>query len=94
MILFSSIALTPALVAANTTAEQSFVIPAVSPALAPGAVVVTVNKPTAQAGLGIVGSRLIDATHLGITFSNNTAGGFDANGGGNVCLLNQERVTE
>jgi hypothetical protein len=33
---------------------------------------VFVNKPTAQAGLGIVGCRVTAANTLGITFSNNT----------------------
>ncbi|HEX6512359.1 MAG TPA: hypothetical protein VF157_08675, partial [Chloroflexota bacterium] len=60
--------LTPAAVAANTTAEQSFVVASpFSATTAPAAVI----KPTVQAGLGIVGHRQIDATHLGVTFSNN-----------------------
>jgi predicted RecA/RadA family phage recombinase len=58
----------PASVAANTTAEQSLVVTG----FVAGDVVVAVSKPTAQAGLGIVGVRLIDATHVGVTFSNNT----------------------
>lgn len=75
-IVISSIALTPALVAANQSAEQSFVIPALPAVLVgAGAAVVTVNKPTNNAGLGIVNARVIDATHLGITFGNFTAGG-------------------
>lgn len=61
--------LTPAAVAANTTAEQSFVVAG----LAANDVITGVSKPTAQAGLGIVGVRYIDATHIGVTFSNNTA---------------------
>lgn len=62
--------LSPALVAANTTAEQTF-------AVAGLAVndVVTVNKPTAQAGLGIVGARVSGAGTLAITFANVTAAG-------------------
>lgn len=63
-------ALTPALVAANTTAEQTFTVNG----LVVGDVV-TVNKPTAQAGLGIVGARVSAANTLAITFSNNTAAG-------------------
>lgn len=64
-----TLTLSPASVAANTTAEQTFTLP--------GAVAATdyvyVNKPTAQAGLGIVGARVSDANTLAITFSNNTA---------------------
>ena len=36
---------------------------------------VIVNKPTAQAGLGIVGARVSAADTLAITFSNNTGSG-------------------
>jgi len=64
-----SLVASPAAVAANTTAEQSFAVGApFSATTVPAGVV----KPTAQAGLGIAGHRMIDATHLGITFSNNT----------------------
>ena len=67
-----SISLTPALVAANTTAEQTFTCT--------GLVVATdhiigVSKPTAQAGLGIVGWRVTADNTIGITFANVTAGG-------------------
>lgn len=62
--------LSPAIVAANTTAEQLFTVTGVKT----GDVVV-VNKPTAQAGLGIVGIRVSAANQVGITFSNNTAAG-------------------
>jgi hypothetical protein len=34
---------------------------------------ITVNKPTAQAGLGVVGARVSVANQIAITFSNNTA---------------------
>lgn len=66
-----SVTLTPALVAANTTAEQTFTVTGV------GATdtCVGVSKPTAQAGLGIVGWRVTAADTIGITFSNNTAAG-------------------
>jgi len=66
-----SLTLSPALVAANTTAEQTFTLTGV----ASGDVVVSINKPTAQAGLGIVGWRVSAANQIGITFSNNTAAG-------------------
>ena len=59
--------LTPAQVAANTSAEQTFTITG----LAVGDHV-TVNKPTAQAGLGIVGARVSAANTLALTFMNAT----------------------
>lgn len=62
-----ALTLSPSLVAANTTAEQSFATSVTS-----GDVIVGVSKPTAQAGLGIVGWRA-SGTTLFITFSNNTA---------------------
>lgn len=65
-----SLALSPSAVSANTTAEQTFTASGV----AVGDVVIAVNKPTAQAGLGIVGFRVTAANTVGITFSNNTAG--------------------
>lgn len=61
-------ALTPAAVAANTTAEQTFTVTGLATNDK-----VFVNKPTAQAGLGIVGMRVSAANTLAITFSNNTA---------------------
>lgn len=65
----ASIALSPAQVAANTTAEQTFTVPG----LLANDVVHSISKPTAQAGLGIVGWRVTAANTVGITFSNNTA---------------------
>lgn len=61
-------ALTPASVAPNTTAEQTFTVPGL-----PAAVPVIVNKPTAQTGLSIGGARVSAANTLAITFVNNTA---------------------
>lgn len=66
-----SVSLSPALVAANTTAEQTFTVTG----LEVGDVILSVNKPTAQAGLGIVGFRVSAANQIAITFSNNTAAG-------------------
>lgn len=66
-----SLALSPSAVSANTTAEQTFTATGV----AVGDVVVCINKPTAQAGLGIVGFRVTAANTIGITFSNNTGAG-------------------
>ena len=60
--------LSPALVAINTTAQQTFTVPGVQV----GDVIVNVEKPTHQAGLGVVGARVTAANTVGITFSNNT----------------------
>ena len=62
-----SVTLSPALVNANTTAEQTFTVNG----LLVGDMAV-VTKPTAQAGLGVVNSRVSAANTLAITFSNNT----------------------
>jgi len=62
-----SVTLTPAAIVLNTTAEQTFTVNGLL-----AGDVVCVNKPTAQAGLGIVGCRVSAANTLGITFSNNT----------------------
>lgn len=64
-----SSALTPASVAANTTAEQTFTIAGLNTSD-----LVFVNKPTAQAGLGIVGTRVTATDTIGITYGNPTAG--------------------
>lgn len=61
-------ALTPASVAANTTAEQSFNVTGL-----PANSIVVVNKPSAQAGLGILGARVTGANYAGITYTNYTA---------------------
>ncbi len=62
------VTLSPALVAINTTAQQTFTVPGVQV----GDVIVNVEKPTHQAGLGVVGARVTAANTVGITFSNNT----------------------
>lgn len=64
--------LSPAIVAANTTAEQTFTI---SGLVASTDTVIGVSKPTAQAGLGIVGWRVSADNTIAITFSNNTGSG-------------------
>lgn len=61
--------LTPAQVAINTTAEQTFTVNGLKVGDA-----VFVNKPTAQAGLGIVGARVSAANTLAINFVNATGG--------------------
>ena len=63
-----SASLTPAQVAANTTAEQTFTVNGVAVGD-----VIFVNKPTAQAGLGIAGVRVSAANQVAITFVNATA---------------------
>jgi hypothetical protein len=62
--------LSPTIVAANTTAEQTFTVSGLTTADT-----LSCNKPTAQAGLGIVGLRVSAADTLAITFSNNTGAG-------------------
>jgi hypothetical protein len=63
------IKLTPALVVANTTAEQTFTVPGLSVGDN-----VQVSKPTTQAGLGIVNARVSAANTLAIAYCNTTAG--------------------
>lgn len=60
--------LSPASVAANTTIEQQFTVTGLQPGY-----LAQVNKPTAQAGLDIVGCRVVSNNVLGITFCNVTA---------------------
>lgn len=62
---------TLAAVGAATSAEQTVSVPG----LQTTDVVVGVSKPTAQAGIGIVGYRVASAGNLGITFMNATAAG-------------------
>lgn len=72
-ILFSALfglPLSPASVAANTSAEQLFAFPG----LLLGADYVTgVSKPSAQAGLSIGNVRVSGNNQVGITFTNSTA---------------------
>lgn len=65
------VTLSPALVGPNTTAEQTFAVTGVLATDVVGAI----NKPTAQAGLGIVGARVPSAGNIAITFSNTTGAG-------------------
>ena len=64
--------LSPAAVSANTSAEQTFTLPGVKLATD---TILNVVKPTAQAGLGIVGMRVSADNTVGITFMNNTGAG-------------------
>lgn len=63
----------PASVGAATSAEQTFTVTG----LAVGDVILSVNKPTATAGVGIVNARVSAANTLALTFMNATAGAVD-----------------
>ena len=65
-----SVTLSPALVAANTTAEQTFTVNGLQIADWVG-----VSKPTTQAGLAVTGARVSAANTLAIAFGNFTASG-------------------
>lgn len=67
---FIKVVLSPAIVAANTSAEQTFAVNG----LAVGDFVFVI-KPTLQAGLGIVGARVSSAGNIGISFGNFTVAG-------------------
>ncbi len=67
-ILLLQAALTPAEVAAATTAQQTFTVNGLLTTD-----VVLVQKPTSQAGIGLAGARVTAANTLGITFVNATA---------------------
>lgn len=60
--------LSPPAIAPNTSFEYQVAVTGVS-----GSAAVQVNKPTAQAGLGVTGARSISPSQLGITFTNFTA---------------------
>jgi cytoskeletal protein RodZ len=62
-----TITISPTAVAANTTAEQTFTVPG----LLVGDVL-NVQKPTAQAGLGLVNERVSAPNTMAITFVNST----------------------
>ncbi len=63
-----SVTLSPASVANATSAEQTFTVQGLQVGD-----FVNVTKPTTQAGLGIVNSRVSAANTLAITFMNTTA---------------------
>jgi hypothetical protein len=65
--------LDPASIAANVSAEQTFTVPDLRAA----DVIVSVTKPTASAGAGIVGWRVTAANTVGITFMNTTGSAID-----------------
>jgi hypothetical protein len=59
-------------VAANTTAEQSFTVAGLTTDM-----FVAVNKPSANAGLGVCNARVSAANTLALTFNNNTGSPID-----------------
>lgn len=63
-----SLTASPAAVAANTTVEQTFALTGLQTGH-----LVQVSKPTAQAGLDILGCRIVSNNVLGITFGNYTS---------------------
>lgn len=69
----TEVTLNPGSVAANTTAEQTFAVIGLRVQD-----IVTINKPTATAGFGIVGVRCSATDTLAITFCNVTAAPIDA----------------
>lgn len=64
---FPAVVLSPASVAAATTVEQIFTVPGVEPGM-----VVSVNKPTLQAGLLVNGARVVGVNQVAIEFMNVT----------------------
>lgn len=72
------VALSPAIVAANTSAEQTLTVTGL---VAATDYIIGVSKPTAQAGLGIVGWRVSANDTLALTFMNATAGGITPTAG-------------
>lgn len=62
----------PTTVNSNTTSEQTFTVTGLGTGMA-----VFVNKPTHQAGLGVVGARISAKDTLAITFMNTTGSGID-----------------
>lgn len=80
--------LSPAVVAPNTTAEQTFTITG----LAVGDFV-NIVKPTAQAGLGIVNSRVSAANTLAITYMNATSATITPTAA-ETYLVGVDRITE
>lgn len=65
-------ACSPSAVSANTTSNQTFTVTGVVQSTDE---IISVVKPTAQTGLGIVGWRVTADNTVAITFMNNTGGG-------------------
>lgn len=82
-------ALTPSSVAANTTAEQSFTVTGLVATSA-----VLVNKPSWQAGLGIMGARVSAANTLAITFCNASSGALTPTAGETYIIANFQALID
>lgn len=65
----ASVTLSPASVAANTTAEQTFTLPGIRLR----DTIVGVSKPTGQAGIGVVNYRVSADDTIAVMFVNATA---------------------
>ena len=81
-ILMLQAALTPAAVLTITAPEQTFTVNGLLTTD-----MVFVMKPTAQAGLGIVGARVTAANTLGITYVNPTVGSITPTAETNIILV-------
>lgn len=66
---------TPGATGAAVCAEQSFLVPLGTPALRTTDMVITTPVTPSGNAVSIASSRVIDATHVGVTFCNPTAGG-------------------
>lgn len=66
---YYSITISPTIINAGTCSEQTFTVTGVKVGD-----VITVNKPTQQAGLGVAACRASAANQIAITFFNPTAG--------------------
>lgn len=66
----------PTSVSANTTSEQAFTVTGVGL----NDYVISITKPSHQAGLGVVNARVSAANQIAITFMNTTAGAIDPTG--------------
>ena len=69
---YTSASLSPALVAANTSAEQTF---SNIPKVQAGDMVLAFRKPTAQAGLVVTNARVVADGQIAVVFGNLTAVG-------------------
>lgn len=67
-----AVSLNPAVIGANSTAEQTFTVNGLNMSD-----IIIVNKPTHTPGIGIVNARVSAANTLAITYCNVTAGAID-----------------
>jgi hypothetical protein len=84
-LMYYNVLASPSQVAANTSAEQTVTVAG----LLANDIIVGVSKPTAQAGLGIVGARVSAANTLALTFVNATGSPITPTASEvyNVCVL-------